>query len=288
MQFNLNSPMTSDGSSNRVNVAQGMGILFSTFVIMLFIVSLLISFVVPENETTTRSLRLSTIIQDLFVFITPAILAAALATRLPAKLLSIDRLPHLSVLALGCIVLIASIPAMDLIIELNESINLPDIFGELEDSAEGQVDLLIGSGSFIDIVMSILIIGVLTGLAEELFFRGALQGLFFSTRINRHAIIWIVAIIFSALHFQFYGFIPRMLLGAYFGYLVWWSGSLWTSVAIHALNNSIVAVSQSLSAQDTVVASESSWSITTIILSFVVTAVGLYILYRLSHPKPKR
>jgi hypothetical protein len=136
--------------------------------------------------------------------------------------------------------------------------------------------------------MSILIIGVLTGLAEELFFRGALQGLFFSTRINRHAIIWIVAIIFSALHFQFYGFIPRMLLGAYFGYLVWWSGSLWTSVAIHALNNSIVAVSQSLSAQDTVVASESSWSITTIILSFVVTAVGLYILYRLSHPKPKR
>jgi hypothetical protein len=288
MQFNLNSPMTSDGSSNRVNVAQGMGILFSTFVIMLFIVSLLISFVVPENETTTRSLRLSTIIQDLFVFITPAILAAALATRLPAKLLSIDRLPRLSVLALGCIVLIASIPAMDLIIELNESINLPDIFGELEDSAEGQVDLLIGSGSFIDIVMSILIIGVLTGLAEELFFRGALQGLFFSTRINRHAIIWIVAIIFSALHFQFYGFIPRMLLGAYFGYLVWWSGSLWTSVAIHALNNSIVAVSQSLSAQDTVVASESSWSITTIILSFVVTAVGLYILYRLSHPKPKR
>jgi hypothetical protein len=288
MQFNLNSPMTSDGSSNRVNVAQGMGILFSTFVIMLFIVSLLISFVVPENETTTRSLRLSTIIQDLFVFITPAILAAALATRLPAKLLSIDRLPRLSVLALGCIVLIASIPAMDLIIELNESINLPDIFGELEDSAEGQVDLLMGSGSFIDIVMSILIIGVLTGLAEELFFRGALQGLFFSTRINRHAIIWIVAIIFSALHFQFYGFIPRMLLGAYFGYLVWWSGSLWTSVAIHALNNSIVAVSQSLSAQDTVVASESSWSITTIILSFVVTAVGLYILYRLSHPKPKR
>ncbi len=288
MQFNLNSPMTSDGSSNRVNVAQGMGILFSTFVIMLFIVSLLISFVVPENETTTRSLRLSTIIQDLFVFITPAILAAALATRLPAKLLSIDRLPRLSVLALGCIVLIASIPAMDLIIELNESINLPDIFGELEDSAEGQVDLLMGSGSFIDIVMSVLIIGVLTGLAEELFFRGALQGLFFSTRINRHAIIWIVAIIFSALHFQFYGFIPRMLLGAYFGYLVWWSGSLWTSVAIHALNNSIVAVSQSLSTQDTAVASEASWSITTIILSFVVTAVGLYILYRLSHPKPNR
>lgn len=288
MQFNLNSPMTSDGSSNRVNVAQGMGILFSTFVIMLFIVSLLISFVVPENETTTRSLRLSTIIQDLFVFITPAILAAALATRLPAKLLSIDRLPRLSVLALGCIVLIASIPAMDLIIELNESINLPDIFGELEDSAEGQVDMLMGSGSFIDIIMSILIIGVLTGLAEELFFRGALQGLFFSTRINRHAIIWIVAIIFSALHFQFYGFIPRMLLGAYFGYLVWWSGSLWTSVAIHALNNSIVAVSQSLSTQDTAVASEASWSITTIILSFVVTAVGLYILYRLSLPKPNR
>ena len=60
--------------------------------------------------------------------------------------------------------------------------------------------------------------------------------------MSKPASVWIAAFVFSAMHFQFFGFIPRLLLGAFFGYLYIWSGSIWTSVFAHALNNSMVVI----------------------------------------------
>ena len=79
---------------------------------------------------------------------------------------------------------------------------------------------------------------------EEFFFRGALMGIMRRGRANIHVVIWTVAIIFSAIHFQFFGFVPRMLLGAWFGYLLVWTRSLWVPVIAHALNNGAVTVFQ--------------------------------------------
>ena len=59
---------------------------------------------------------------------------------------------------------------------------------------------------------------------------------------NPHLAIWITAIIFSAIHLQFYGFIPRMLLGALLGYLFYWSGNLWLSILAHFVNNGFAVV----------------------------------------------
>lgn len=64
-----------------------------------------------------------------------------------------------------------------------------------------------------------------------------------STRLNVHVTIWVVAVIFSLFHFQFFGFMPRLLLGAYFGYLLVWSRSLWVPVLVHVFNNSLVVFS---------------------------------------------
>ncbi len=54
--------------------------------------------------------------------------------------------------------------------------------------------------------------------------------------------IWVSAILFSALHMQFYGFFPRMLLGAFFGYLLLWSGSLWLPIIAHFVNNCVAVI----------------------------------------------
>ena len=89
-----------------------------------------------------------------------------------------------------------------------------------------------------DLIIMILIVGVLTGIGEEFVFRGVLQRLFLDKFRNPHIAVWITAVIFSAVHFQFYGFVPRMLLGAFFGYLLVWSGNIWLPIIAHALNNS--------------------------------------------------
>ena len=59
--------------------------------------------------------------------------------------------------------------------------------------------------------------------------------------VNAHVAIWVTAIIFSAVHMQFFGFVPRMILGALFGYLAYWSGSLWLPIIAHAFNNMCAA-----------------------------------------------
>jgi len=74
-------------------------------------------------------------------------------------------------------------------------------------------------------------------LGEELLFRGVVQRILTEMTRNHHWGIWLSAALFSALHLQFFGFIPRLLLGAIFGYLLVWSGSLWLPILAHFVNN---------------------------------------------------
>lgn len=85
-------------------------------------------------------------------------------------------------------------------------------------------------------LLAVLIIGVLPGVGEELLFRGLFQNIF-AKSMNPHIAIWLTAILFSAFHLQFYGFVPRLLLGALFGYLYLWSGSLVYAMVGHFINN---------------------------------------------------
>ena len=91
-------------------------------------------------------------------------------------------------------------------------------------------------------LMTVLLVGVLTGMGEEAFFRAGMLGSMRHGGVNRHVAVWTAAIVFSAIHLQFYGFVPRMLLGAWFGYVMLWSGEVWTPIIAHALNNSAVVV----------------------------------------------
>ena len=96
--------------------------------------------------------------------------------------------------------------------------------------------------SFSEFLMGILVIGVFAGLGEEFLFRGVVQPKLHAYTGNAHLGIWITAFIFSAIHLQFYGFFPRMLLGAIFGYLYLYSGSLIYPIVAHILNNAVTVI----------------------------------------------
>ena len=72
-------------------------------------------------------------------------------------------------------------------------------------------------------------------------FRGVLQRIVQDKNHRAYVAVWICAFLFSAIHLQFYGFIPRLLLGAFFGYLLVWSKNLWLPIFAHLFNNSTVA-----------------------------------------------
>ena len=116
---------------------------------------------------------------------------------------------------------------------------LESVFKPAELAAENMVQVLLGEGSDNYLALAFFSITILPAICEEFVFRGVLQPLLSKQLRNVHLGIWISAAIFSAIHFQFYGFLPRLLLGVILGYLVFWSGSLWTAVIAHFANNSI-------------------------------------------------
>lgn len=220
-------------------------------VFCLVLVGLVAGFITYKfGADSTRALRIATVLQDILLFILPALVTAVVITRLPATFLCLDRGVDPRFLMLAVITLGVSIPLMNCVIQWNESLQLPPSFDELaaqlraaEESARHGVEVILGDSSVMSLIVSVLIVGVLTGFSEEIFFRGAFQRLLTTSgRVNPHLAVWLVAFLFSAFHFQFYGFVPRLLLGAFFGYLMLWSGSVWVSAILHALNNSIFVV----------------------------------------------
>lgn len=212
--------------------------------------SLIAGFILYKWGENTAAMRIATILQNIIVFIAPALIISVMITKLPADFLGIRKFPSIKQIILTSIILFLSIPVMNFIVNLNESIVLPDYLKSveiwmktMEETSKGTITILLGAPTIGNLIMSVLIVGILTGFSEELFFRGALQNLFITRPLNIHIAIWISAIIFSTLHFQFYGFIPRILLGGFFGYLAVWSGSLWLPIFAHALNNSLVVFS---------------------------------------------
>lgn len=204
--------------------------------------------VVTHGGLTVRSLRVSTVVQDLVMFIIPPVVCAVMFSRLPARYLMVERRPGLAGIILAIGAMICAIPLMNLVIEWNEHLTLPSQLASLdewmrasEERAGEAVKMLMGGGRVADLIMSVLIVGVLAGVSEELFFRGGVQRLLATRPMNIHLAVWLTAFLFSAIHLQFFGFFPRLLLGAFFGYLLYWSGSLWLPVTCHAVNNSIVA-----------------------------------------------
>ena len=112
----------------------------------------------------------------------------------------------------------------------------------------------------------LIVIAVLPGLGEEILFRGVLQRRLYPLVGNPHVAIWTAAVIFSAIHIQFFGFFPRLLLGAVFGYIYYWSGSLWYAIVAHFVYNGTTLVmlylyQQGMIEADIDAAQSVSWSL---------------------------
>lgn len=228
----------------RVKPAQAL-ILFVCWWILAWVLGSVI--IAHTGIATTGQLRMSTIIQDVVMFVLPTVMTMLLIAQRPWRIMGLDSVAPKGIAGLGIAALLASIPWMNVLVLWNQNIHFPEALSSLEQvlrdaetTAEAMVSSMMGNADVPNLIISIAIVGLLTGIAEELFFRGGLQQLLTRLSGNIHVAIWVTAFIFSAIHMQFFGFFPRLLMGAFFGYLFYWGRSLWLPVAAHALNNSIV------------------------------------------------
>lgn len=174
-------------------------------------------------------------------------------------------------------------------IEWNANIKLPESMSalektlkSLEEAAKVQTEFLTAFDSFGHFFLAFVVIAVIPAIGEELLFRGFVQNLLKSITGNIHIAVWVAGLLFSAFHLQFYGLLPRMLLGVLFGYLYFWSGSLGTAMIAHFINNGFTIIMMYLYQQNLTgldVETEESLPLTFLLILFVLF-LGLIYFYR--------
>lgn len=149
------------------------------------------------------------------------------------------------------VVIVLSFIIVDSVIAVwNQNIQFPEWMASFERWARATEDQLAKFSEFVTrfdsfdaMILGLVVIAVLPAIGEEIVFRGMIQRDLFRATNNIHVAIWTSAIIFSAFHLQFFGFVPRMLLGALFGYFYYWSDSLLIPILAHLVNNGLIVIS---------------------------------------------
>jgi len=147
------------------------------------------------------------------------------------------------------VVMLTFLVADSAIIQWNQELHLPDALKSLEDWARATEDDLARVTKMLtqfhtvgDFLLGFAVVALIAGVSEELLFRGIIQSELYRGTNNIHVAIWASAFLFSAIHFQFFGFVPRMLLGALFGYLYYWSGNIFVPMFAHIVNNGFLVI----------------------------------------------
>ena len=222
-----------------------------------FLVSLLIIFkagmspeIIKEIQQNLfdypELIRGSMLLQTLGAFLFPAIICAWLFSDNYKEYFGIDEPTYIPVIVWTIISMIVAVPFINMTYYFNQQMVFPEAFSwlekwmrEAENVNRQTIELMLDTKSIPTIIFNILIFCVIAAIGEEFMFRGLLQKFLGKIILNPHVLIWTVAILFSAIHFQFYGFITRMLLGAWLGYLMYYTKTIWIPVLAHFTNNFI-------------------------------------------------
>ncbi|TWJ03556.1 hypothetical protein JN11_01102 [Mucilaginibacter frigoritolerans] len=152
-------------------------------------------------------------------------------------------------LFIGIFIMLLSNPVIEVLSNINQKLQLPHFLSgvqkwmeDSEKSAAQITETMLQMNTIGSLIFNVLFIGLIPAIVEEFMFRGVLQTIFLKWTKNAHVAIWITAILFSAFHMEFFGFLPRLLLGLLFGYFVVWTGSIWPAVWAHFLNNGLDVV----------------------------------------------
>jgi len=302
--------MIAESFKHASNFTKFIFILFS--VLIGFTLSMLIGFVVAiplfglnisdlsgsldaKNIESIPALKFLQAVYSVGLFVFPPIMVAFFLNGKIGEYLKINKMPLLFSVVFVSLIMVFSLPIINFMMKLNESLSFPASLNGLENelkSLEKEAQVLsesfLEASSFSIYLANIIVMAIIPAFGEEFLFRGVFQQLFKDWTRNIHIAIWLTALLFSAMHMQFYGFIPRMVLGAFFGYLFYWSGNLWLPIIAHFVNNSIAVtafyVNNEIAKKAETVGTNNGIS-PEVIISLLVVSVLIYSIIKIEKEK---
>jgi membrane protease YdiL (CAAX protease family) len=272
-------------------------------IFVMFSVTALVIALVTQGKPLSdiNTLKWMQFLQTIALFLLPSLMLAYLCAQAPVSWLQLDRKVDRKVFLWAVGIMLVALPAINMLAQWNQQMVLPDWLSGVEEwmkSKEAEAEWLtkqfMSATTVSALLVNLFLMAVLPALSEEITFRGVLQRLLNSqhstfnirhSTLTSHLSIWLTAIIFSAIHMQFYGFVPRMLMGALFGYMLVWTGSLWVPMLMHFVNNGMAVLLYFM-------ANRAHWDIDKVdaigtgntlwlgIVSLVLTVVGIYAFRR--------
>ena len=229
------------------NLKQSTGMRIFIFLIAFFVCTLIgaaIAALFTLGNDITR-LKIGQGISSALMFIAPPIILYAFTRTEPMRQIGFRKPLRWWMVFIGIALMFVSLPLTNILGTWNEKAN----FGEfletflkmMEDAAGDLTQRMLEVDTIWGLLGNLLVIALIPAIGEELTFRGVVQQAL-TRRCNPHVAIWLSAFIFSFIHFQFYGFLPRMFLGLIRGYMFYYSGSIWTSILMHFINNGTAVV----------------------------------------------
>lgn len=272
---------------------------------MFFTILAMIGMMFFPQPYTVELFKWIQFLQTSAMLLLPPLCMAYLWSNKPLHWLQL-RTTSASNIGFAILLMIIAIPSINMLSYLNQQMTLPTFLEPLEvwmkvqeENAAILTEQFLRVNTLGGLLVNVLLIALLPAVAEELTFRGVLQRLFMGKagvkyfgneaivqeRKTPHVAIWCSAIIFSAIHLQFYGFVPRMLMGALFGYMLVWTGSMWVPILMHFTNNAVAVVlyfiaqraGWNMESLDAIGTSDTLWLG---VVSMVLTIVGIYIFRR--------
>ena len=212
------------------------------------VIGVIVMFVAKSNYITELSvLRISQISSQILTFVLPPILYACITKKQPMKYLGFNNIPLWSLA--GVLMIFAILPINNVLAEWNSHITLPasmakldEIIKQLSELMQATLEKMVNVSNISGLIINLIMIAGLAAFGEELLFRSVLQPFLIKKCRNAHIGIIVTSIIFSLIHFDIYGFIPRVVLGMLLGYMYFYSRSIWVPMIMHFVNNGTAVV----------------------------------------------
>ena len=212
------------------------------------VIGVIVTLVARSNNMTELSvLRISQISSQILTFVLPPILYACITKKQPMKYLGFNNIPLWSLL--GVALIFTVMPINNVLAEWNSHITLPasmakldEIIKQLSELMQATLEKMVNVSNISGLIINLIMIAGLAAFGEELLFRSTLQQFLVKKCKNAHIGIIVTSIIFSLIHFDIYGFLPRVVLGMTLGYMYFYSGSIWVPMIMHFVNNGTVVV----------------------------------------------
>lgn len=233
------------------NLKQSPGMRFFIFMMTFFVCALIGSAIagVFTLGNNIFMIKIGQGISSALIFIVPPVVYYAFTRTEPLRQLGFRRPAKGWMLLAGLAVMIVSLPLTNLLGEWNANLKFGEAFKALEtwlkfieETAAELTQRLLEVDNVWGMLGNLLVIALIPAIGEELTFRSLLQQALTRRCKNVHVAVFLSAFIFSFIHFQFYGFLPRLFLGLLLGYLFYYSGSVWTSILMHFFNNGLIVV----------------------------------------------